>query len=97
MYLRYERVSDNPMEELAYEQEVEEDNPASDGDVIAFPLRQEEHEVELENLSEGWYLICGEAVRSQVVLEKDCIRARIFKYQDKTGKQFFAKIQTNIM
>ena len=51
---------------------------------LAFPLMGKVQEIELGGLSKGWYLVCGEAVRTDdnVVLERDCLWARIFEVQD---------------
>ncbi len=55
---------------------------------IAFPLKQEQHEVRLENLEEGVYLICAEAIRSpdNVILEKECFYATVIHVSDNSGK-----------
>ena len=51
---------------------------------LAFPLMGKVQEIELGGLSKGWYLVCGEAVRTDdnVVLERDCLWARIFEVQE---------------
>ncbi len=52
---------------------------------VAFPLMADVQEIELGGLSKGWYIVCGEAVRSEVVLEKDCMWARIFDIEESNG------------
>ena len=70
--------------------------------MIKFPLQQEMHEIPLENLSEGWYVVCGEAVKSNVVLERECFKARVFRVPDQDSskrrnhKYYFSYIVNNI-
>jgi hypothetical protein len=89
VYLRYKQVSQDPnakLEETAMDPEDMSESPA----VIAFPLKQEKHEVALENLPEGWYLICAEAVRRQEVLQKDCFLDKVvFVGSDNQSKMIF--------
>ena len=61
----------------------------SDPEIIAFPLESDVQEIELENLAKGWYLVCGEAVKKDVVLERQCFWAKILKEPastDNTGE-----------
>ena len=55
---------------------------------LAFPLMGKVQEIELGGLSKGWYLVCGEAVRTDdnVVLERDCLWARIFAQVQEEGR-----------
>ena len=55
-------------------------------EVIAFPLKSERHEVRLDNLTDGLYIVCGEAVRSEVVLESQCFTAQVLLV-DETATQ----------
>jgi hypothetical protein len=86
--VRYEKVKDDPMEEPPtdeMEMSAMDQGDIAHPDVIAFPLMAKVQEIELVGLSKGWYLVCGEAVRSDVVLEKDCLWARIFEAEESGG------------
>ena len=64
---------------------------------LAFPLMGKVQEIELGGLSKGWYLVCGEAVRTDdnVVLERDCLWARIFEVQEEGRSSGFGEYPTN--
>jgi len=52
---------------------------------LSFALRHTQHEVELRPESEGWYAVCGEAVRDDgVVLQRECFRTRVQKTSSTT-------------
>ena len=60
---------------------------------LAFPLLQKAQEIELGGLSKGWYLVCGEAVRTDdnTVLERDCLWARIFEAREEGRDDSFGE------
>lgn len=82
--MKYEKVHEDPMEEQPDfdANVVMTEDKMSQPNEVAFPLMAEVQEIELGGLSKGWYIVCGEAVRSQVVLEKDCMWARIFDVEE---------------
>ena len=61
---------------------------------LAFPLLQKAQEIELGGLSKGWYLVCGEAVRTDdnTVLERDCLWARIFEAREEGRDDSFGEL-----
>ena len=73
------------------------DDAARRPEHLAFPLMGKVQEIELGGLSKGWYLVCGEAVRTDdnVVLERDCLWARIFEVQEEGRSNGFGEHQSN--
>ena len=104
IHLRYAKVNEDPMEDPPRDDEVTEYMTAapSVGDAarrpehLAFPLMGKVQEIELGGLSKGWYLVCGEAVRTDdnVVLERDCLWARIFEVQEEGRSSGFGEYPT---
>merc|ERR1719229_1206174 len=95
IHLRYSKVNEDPMEDPPRDKDVREymtasaPSTASDAAIrrpehLAFPLLQKAQEIELGGLSKGWYLVRGEAVRTDdnTVLERDCLWARIFEARE---------------
>ena len=92
IHLRYAKVNEDPMEDPPRDKEVTEymraaptiNDAGHRPEHLAFPLMGKVQEIELGGLSKGWYLVCGEAVRTNdnVVLERDCLWARIFEVQE---------------
>ena len=93
--MKYAKVNEDPMEDPPRDKDVREymtaaHSSAADSAAIrrpehlAFPLLAKAQEIELGGLSKGWYLVCGEAVRTDdnKVLERDCLWARIFEVQE---------------
>ena len=103
IHLRYAKVNEDPMEDPPRDKQVTEYMTADAAPLVAddaagrrrgrpehlaFPLMGKVQEIELGGLSKGWYLVCGEAVRTNdnVVLERDCLWARIFAQVQEEGR-----------
>lgn len=103
IHLRYAKVNEDPMEDPPRDKQVTEYMTADAAPLVAddaagrrrgrpehlaFPLMGKVQEIELGGLSKGWYLVCGEAVRTDdnVVLERDCLWARIFAQVQEEGR-----------
>ena len=104
IHLKYAKVIEDPMEDPPRDKDVREymtasaPSTASDAAIrrpehLAFPLLQKAQEIELGGLSKGWYLVCGEAVRTDdnTVLERDCLWARIFEARDEGRDDSFGE------
>ena len=105
IHLKYAKVNEDPMEDPPRDKDVREymtassaPSTASDGAIrrpehLAFPLLQKAQEIELGGLSKGWYLVCGEAVRTDdnTVLERDCLWARIFEAREEGRDDSFGE------
>ena len=90
VHVKYERYSDDESS-LPDDNSVVSDDVVemSDPAIISFPLKSELHEIELENLQQGWYVVCAEARRKGQTLEEECFRAKIMAPSDNSGMLSF--------
>ena len=101
IHLKYAKVNEDPMEDPPRDRMFDMTAAPSATDAairrpehLAFPLVQERQEIELGGLSKGWYLVCGEAVRTDdnTVLERDCLWARIFEAREEGRDDSFGEL-----